>query len=305
MSYKRFIYFLLSFTLLLGCCHNNLVSNTPSPTQLAQQINDTTVAMVDNYGDTNLPYCSGVWVGQNTILTAAHCVVGEMKIERQWLVAQQLIKMGAPSQLAMLLAGGVDELDDNDHSKVADILRQANSMFPVFNPLTFTYYYSVFAEQGDIEHSPTHKNPMNCIALFSDLDLAVLRVVGDVKPHSVVKVSEATPAIGSMVYSVGQTRGNWFSYKQYVVSAYRKSMKIDLEGPFMQVYGQLVGGDSGSGMFDKDGQLVGIVSFTNQESGFGYGISLEHIRGVLIGQHLINANLDDNSDPDLQDATLP
>ena len=73
---------LLSF-LVGGCCTSTAghVSPVPPPPTEAdrhhavvRRLEETTVALVADFENVKRPYCAGVWVGKNIILTAAHCV---------------------------------------------------------------------------------------------------------------------------------------------------------------------------------------------------------------------------------------
>lgn len=68
---------LMSFTIaLMGCvCTAQTASVEPSRKKFVERLEDKTIALTDINKEGNMaPYCSGVWVGKNKILTAAHCV---------------------------------------------------------------------------------------------------------------------------------------------------------------------------------------------------------------------------------------
>lgn len=62
----------LALLALLVGCTTAPPSYAPAPaaSTIVAQLNQSTVALVDG----THPYCSGVWIGDNQILTAAHCV---------------------------------------------------------------------------------------------------------------------------------------------------------------------------------------------------------------------------------------
>ena len=80
-------------TFMMGCCSGAVSSvQTPAPVHKTQEelisekqvriekIKQTTVALVEKFEDRQIPVCAGVWVSNNMILTAAHCLDSEIPI---------------------------------------------------------------------------------------------------------------------------------------------------------------------------------------------------------------------------------
>src|SRR5277367_3186080 len=76
--------FLFAFIILCSlcgaCCSTGVLNRPMSGPQLARATDDMTVALVHtsplrNDGVT-YPFCTGVWVSNDVILTAGHCVIG-------------------------------------------------------------------------------------------------------------------------------------------------------------------------------------------------------------------------------------
>jgi S1-C subfamily serine protease len=73
------------FSFMMGCCTNitdvtlktqQELENTPALKQklIVEKLRQSTVAIVLDVSGVKLPMCSGIWVSQNLILTAAHCI---------------------------------------------------------------------------------------------------------------------------------------------------------------------------------------------------------------------------------------
>lgn len=69
-SFPYFLALILSVIVLTGCCHNQVISYPSS--QVSTMI-ESTVALVELREGKNHPFCTGIWLSPNIILTAAHC----------------------------------------------------------------------------------------------------------------------------------------------------------------------------------------------------------------------------------------
>ena len=75
---KRFIYilgFVLCLVFTLGCCFKAHQLSQPEKYDLASHLEKSTVALVYPDSTEYRSFCAGVWVSQDHILTARHCVV--------------------------------------------------------------------------------------------------------------------------------------------------------------------------------------------------------------------------------------
>ena len=184
-----------------------------------------------------------------------------------------------------------------------------NALFPQLDPRSLTLQYAVPDDITDVGIRPTYLHHAVVQAMYGKLDLALLHVTGAVPAHRIAQLADQAPAEGEQVSLVGNTNLQWFSYKQTVVSALRHSLTpagFETQGPFIQIMNGMNHGDSGGGLFNDRGQLVGIAEAVDPETGFGICIHLDNLRAVLIGQHLIKAELNTTqvTDPDLGDASL-
>jgi S1-C subfamily serine protease len=90
----------------------------------------------------------------------------------------------------------------------------------------------------------------------ADLDLALIVVQGEVLP--LAKISKATkPVIGSRVFAIGSPFGLENTISEGLLSGVRESKGVKT----IQTSAAISSGNSGGGLFDADGQLLGITTF--------------------------------------------
>jgi S1-C subfamily serine protease len=139
------------------------------------------------------------------------------------------------------------------------------------------YTIEVEAEQVGKEPSATHLATVRAVDELHDL--ALLRAIPSGVPvHEYVLLAGEMPAIGDKAYIVGTPKGLYWTYAEGTISAYRDEMPYkELEGPFIQANVPAWYGNSGGGLFNSQGQLVGICS------------RLTKVPGMLIYIHLDSA----------------
>jgi len=167
------------------------VSPAPAPLaaeQVAERARAATVIVWNGHGT-----CAGVWVGAETVLTAAHCASAP----------------GAP------------------------------------------LWYAV---SGGTAHQA------HAIAVDDARDLMVLEAQGT-PDHGVARVRVTTARVGEPVYTMGHPYGHRYSFSAGIVSALRTSTQAAhlLDGVrLVQTDAMTAPGNSGGGLFDSNGDLVGI-----------------------------------------------
>lgn len=304
-----------------GCSatFNQVSANSPLPgPQLSQQIAAQTVALVSDDGspgDIHGTFCSAVWVGQRTLLTANHCLEGYAKHLHQMQQLQALIKYGVPEDAAEIaLSLGLEELDSDDPTMPDEIkqMLQIISQVPPVSPDTLHIAYIVQSEVIDIGVAPRALHQAQVVARTPHKDLALLQAYGFIPPHAVAPLADTSPLVGAQVEVMGTPYYNFWLYRQGVVGAYRHSLQHDgmteIDGPFLQASILITNGDSGGGLFDDRGHLVGIISFMNKGEPAlgGFAIPLDTLRGFMAGQHLVPLKLSPSTkDPVLDDEKLP
>lgn len=88
-------------------------------------------------------------------------------------------------------------------------------------------------------------------------DLAVVRDAG-APAHGVAKISE--PSVGQNVHTMGHPLGLWWSYSRGEVAAIRLRDFSGTEMWWVQATAPISPGNSGGGLFDSEGNLIGIVA---------------------------------------------
>lgn len=311
----------LFLSLFVGCCSHSAVIKSSTDAQQAAQAehaNEVSVALVSDFGvaDTHDAFCSGVWVANDVILTAAHCAEGYADMQHDYLVFKALREAGFPEPLAKLFANSSKSelmlavrLGLIDEEIVANAFEVMESVPPV-NPMTMDIPFLGPHQVVDIGVSPKKVYYGKMQVINKKADLALIRATSWPR-HSVAHIADKAPEVGEELNFSGNPHNNFFSFRRLVVSSYRHSLKEAgmkiIDGPFMQVDGSMFHGDSGSGILNSRGELTGIASFveTDDELHIGFCIHVDTIRSLLIGQKIIKAKLDVQSkDPDLGDATI-
>lgn len=208
------------------------VSKTPIREMdfLHKNIQDYTVAFVrvkEGEGAGRV-YCVGVWIGEDEILTAAHCVK-----------------------------------DDN---------------LPLYIPIGDSVRYIV---KSEIDSEAGVNLHTGIVLGFDDgSDLAFIKVIGVIPVHFIVKLGMELPAIGERVYGVGHPSQLYWSFVSGEVSAYRRDKGL---GDIIQVNISIWYGNSGGGLFDRDGNLIGICSQKLDIPSMSNYIHLDSIKRFLEG----------------------
>lgn len=214
---------LLAIMVGLGGCASGSKIPVRSPSGLISHMGDSTVALVITSKDGEVhPFCTGVWVGPDEILTANHCVEASARF---------------------LLGPDADENTPVD-------------------PVGTKVHYVIEKEAESVGEEPTAIHLSYVRAVDVDHDLALLRAkVSGMPAHDVATLPDTLPAIGEHVYVVGQPRGLYWSYVEGTVSSYRDDMpNTGIDGPYVQINGTVWFGNSGGGAFDGNGHLIGIAS---------------------------------------------
>ena len=225
----------------MGCAATSHQASK-EPSQLVQHVSSSTVALVLSVNDKVKVYCSGVWVDEDSILTANHCM----------------------EALAERMSEGKDE--------------------PV-DPMGVSVHYIQQNEVVNVGEEPTAVHLGVAVKLDPSHDLALIRAVGKaIPPHDVARLALVSPAIGERVFIVGHPAGQYFTFMEGIVSAYRNSfdaLGVEFTGPFMQLQSAVWFGNSGGGAYNTDGELIGIASFMIRAPNMSFFVHLDTIRKFL------------------------
>lgn len=237
---------------LMGC-GGGVSSLHGKSSGLVNHLNSSTVALVatSSKGEVR-SYCTGVWVSEDLIVTATHCVKG-----------------------AQELALGAKASDDEDESYSNSDLDDVK------------VHYIIEKEVDEVGTEPTGMHLSVAVLNDKDHDVSLLRAVGNAVPgHDVAKLAMTGPGVGERVHVVGQVKGLYWSYVEGVVSAYRKELPESRTphgnlGPFVQVSAAVYYGNSGGGVFDNDGNLVGVASFLGGAPNTTMFAHVDSVRSLL------------------------
>ncbi len=126
------------------------------------------------------------------------------------------------------------------------------------DPFEYVAHGDVFAP-GELHERPSVMG--HGCALYdvdAEHDLALLRA-SDAPAHAVAHVSLATIHAGDFAQAMGHSLGLWWSYSSGDISAVRERPINDLTLVWVQATTPISPGNSGGGLFDDRGRLIGIA----------------------------------------------
>lgn len=232
---------IVAVLLFLGAC---VPMHAPQH-KLIDTLEQETIALVELDEDSESGVhvrCSGVWVSDHTILTARHCVA------------------------------------DANLTPLEKFLAENDPFFDPPSPVGGTVLFSVKEDMG----TPSKTRTSVVTKVDDTNDLATLYVI-DAPMHPYAYVAAISPDVGDEVHIEGHTMGQPWTYLHGFISAYRPKMSgpHDRVANELQVEAPVYFGNSGGGVFDKYGQLVGIASYISQAPDTGYVCPPEEINAFL------------------------
>lgn len=127
-----------------------------------------------------------------------------------------------------------------------------------FDPTGRKVYYVIQKEVKEVVDDPAALHLAKVKAFDADHDLALIKAVeAGIPPHEYAELAGTMPAVGEHIYVVGHPRGMYWTFVEGTVAAYREESVI---GKVVQVNATVWYGNSGGGVFDSDGKLLGICS---------------------------------------------
>jgi hypothetical protein len=210
------------------------------------ELKSETVALVFNTGDALMPYCGGVWIADDKIITADHCARAVIEI--------------------------LTLLDASDPWE-RKLIQSAEDGFTIHyaTDLTITPDGTFIGEE--------HKSMI--IGFEYESDLALL-IVLDPPKHGTAKLATKVEP-GENVHLMGHPGLETWSYGTGYVSAIRQhhQLRAGYQGPFIHIGSAAWKGSSGSGVFNDSRELIGIVSFLSEAPGNAMLIHVNSIRDFL------------------------
>lgn len=97
------------------------------------------------------------------------------------------------------------------------------------------------------------------VAVDEKHDVALLRTFATPNTHGLARLSYDVVRAGSVVRTLGHPIGQWFSFSEGNVAAVRQE-DVGLDLVWIQATAPISPGNSGCGLFDDQGRLIGIAS---------------------------------------------
>lgn len=121
-------------------------------------------------------------------------------------------------------------------------------------------------------------------------DLALLRAIRAPKGHAIARVAVGDVLQGQGAQTVGHPMRLWFSYSHGDVSAVRVcdasgDEDLDPATTYVQTTTPISMGNSGGGLFDEHGMLIGIAhAFVDHGQNLNLFVGKRHIEALLLAQ---------------------
>lgn len=142
------------------------------------------------------------------------------------------------------------------------------------------FTYIVSSQVHGVLDEPATTHPATLVKIDLRRDLALLVSTEIPTLHAIAALAETVPAIGDPVYVVGHPLGMYWTYASGTVGAYYATVVgVETTGPFIQILAPITHGNSGGGVFDAHGDLIGIIGF-GPHSGPGFAFAY-HRNSIL------------------------
>jgi len=218
------IYILVCF---IGSCQStNIVVRHIEQTSIVDNIQNATVAIVGISRDLDIfPYCTGVWIHDNMILTAAHCIAYKRSV---------------------ITNTPMEKLDDCVGDRVIYTTKGEVHL----------------GEQEFLSIKIVHSGIV--VAYDQKNDLAAIKTEDNPPKHynAIINKNEIITIGPDIIHSVGHPGGFWYTYLKGNISAKRHNYRQFSPGTTDLLQLSLPGyqGNSGGGVFNSKGNLIGIIS---------------------------------------------
>lgn len=118
------------------------------------------------------------------------------------------------------------------------------------------------------------------VAYDKDHDLGLVKATNSPTHPYTILSSAPNPRQGERVFTIGHPAGYTWSFSSGDVSAIRE-VERPMKAKVIQVTAYTWFGNSGGGLWDSEGRLIGIASFLNTGSRHGFFVHLEHILAFI------------------------
>ncbi len=143
--------------------------------------------------------------------------------------------------------------------------------------------YSTAPEYKGVWVEPLRLRASWLVKADLDHDLAMFETGMDTPAHQSAVMAWSRPLVGDGLFFMGHPAGITWSFRRGVVAHYREaSFEDEWVGPWMQVQAPIYFGDSGGGVFNESGELVGIChSIAAKVPNTGFMITQDTVRTFL------------------------
>lgn len=153
------------------------------------------------------------------------------------------------------------------------------------DPVGNKVHYIIQKEVEGVGEEPSAVHLGKVSAFEVDHDLAVVKTIASGTPeHEVAELASELPAIGEHIFVVGHPRGLYWSYVEGTIAAYRGVDDTSI-GSAVQVNATIWYGNSGGGVFDSSGKLVGICSRLTRVPNMSYFVHIDYAKRFLKDLH--------------------
>jgi len=118
------------------------------------------------------------------------------------------------------------------------------------------------------------------IGMDEQQDIAILKVAHQ-SGLAAPLASTAKLPVGAPVIAVGTPEGEPFTVTAGIVTTSKQRFWQSMYDDFLGVDARIVGGNSGGGIFNQEGQLVGILSFGGAYQSLGYAVPIDRAKEVI------------------------
>ncbi len=240
----------MMFYVLTGCLgQQTMTKDSGDRESLISNLRSVTVALVTRDKDNDVvPYCTGVWVAEDKILTADHCAKA---------IIEQTLKIDAST---------------GEHERTLVEMLEVN----------YEISYVVDSDERGVWNEPATIYAANVIKFDFAHDLALLSTT-DSPSHRVTPLADRLPGQGEELHVMGMPSNLYWTYALAHVAAYREEnlRMLSVTGPWLQVIGPVWKGNSGGGAFNSNGELVGIASRLAPMPNGSFFVHLKTIKSFL------------------------
>lgn len=149
----------------------------------------------------------------------------------------------------------------------------------------YATFYDLYDSGGERERTGPESRLASLEKVEVGYDLAAYRAV-EAPAHEVATFSARAPRVGDFVQTMGHPAGVWWwSYSTGTVAAVRYKRILKQEITWVQSTAPMSPGNSGGGLFDDRGQLIGIASNQTLPPGqnLNFYVHVKYVAGFASG----------------------